>query len=241
MSYTDDGSSPFGPRTDDDPLTSDPGTDLIDDRPATEGLIPLLLQALQNERFAPDILPYPAGPLDLAFAELEEKTQLAYRAASNDMVSNSLLPFSAADIYRMEVQRVQFIVSDLIRIRLRKIQQFCFAIVHKPIDYVETLSANEMKLAQRMAEITHSSMLASGLGRIPLELQLMTPNPPHAEGDEILPRPDLGRYVVVLFLENVDGIDLGGGISQDAKKNDLLLSTYVVLKPFILAGRARMV
>lgn len=198
-----------------------------------------LLQVLQNERFAPEILPYPSSTLDRAFKAINEQVAAAAVAAKNSVPT--ALPFGPADIHRMDAQRAQFLVSDLIRLRAKKIQKMCFAISHRSVDWIDILSQNELRLAQRIADMTHESMMISALGQLPPSLQLLVPNPPQAEGDEILPRVEVNRYVVALFLEDAGVIDLGGGHSQETRLGDILLAPYVVLKPLLITGKARLI
>lgn len=213
-----------------------------------------LTTAAQNERHAPDLLPYPEGLIAevssrivQAKAAIDEKDKKDKQEQESDEHERSALPFKPQDLMKMEVQRVSFLLAELLRTRVRKIEKVCFLIDHDPQQFVgdganpPLLSENEIILAQQMARLIHSSVLNSGLSRAPEPLQKLTPNLPHGEGDEILPRFDLSKHVFVLVLEDMGLMELGFDTTQEVRCGDVFLVQYSQFKSLIVEGKAQLV
>lgn len=105
------------------PSQTGPGT-------AAAAAIQLLMEATANERFSPEILPYPSSTVDTVTGLLRSSQQrLAQRVeAEKRGHTRSLLPFRPSDILSLELQRIQFFLCELLRCRLRKINQLCLSL-----------------------------------------------------------------------------------------------------------------
>ncbi|KPI86773.1 hypothetical protein ABL78_4142 [Leptomonas seymouri] len=92
--------------------------------------IQLLMEATANERFSPEILPYPSSTVSTVIGLLRASQQRLDRRIEEEMRENtrSLLPFRPSDIQHLELQRVQFFLCELLRCRLRKINQLCLSL-----------------------------------------------------------------------------------------------------------------
>lgn len=205
-----------------------------------------LIALCGNERFAPEILPYPADEvttiLDKIAAQNVVIAQLTEdRKAKVATEGVSLVPFRAEDLYRLEVQRLQYLVSDLLRLRLRKIQHYATAIAHSPDDYAAILSPNELVVAQRMAELVQQAVHDGGLRLLPEQLRFLRPNPPYAEGPECLPAPALDEYIFAMPLEpfqfKLDDVDT----EKNAVPGEVWMMPYRNVRPFLMSGQMRLV
>ncbi|RNF26537.1 GINS complex subunit 4 [Trypanosoma conorhini] len=222
---------------------------------ALSSLLKSIIQATENERCAPDILPYPEAVVDGVAAQIaaqneqisrlsaQEKQQTAERAPGT-----SLLPFQPSDIMALEVQRAQFFLSELLRCRLRKIESLALSIFYEgqansdaPTQLRERLSHNEIIVADRLAELVSKYVLQAGLQAAPTELQYLVPNPPYAEGVELLPVPDLDQYVFCVVLDDLGVVRLGEDAEQTVHAGEIFLVPYRAFRPYILDGRVRLV
>jgi GINS complex subunit 4 len=92
--------------------------------------VQLLMEATANERFSPEILPYPASTVNAITGLLRTSQQRLANRIEEEKRENtrSLLPFRPSDIMYLELQRIQFFLCELLRCRLRKINQLCLSL-----------------------------------------------------------------------------------------------------------------
>ncbi|KPA80629.1 hypothetical protein ABB37_04820 [Leptomonas pyrrhocoris] len=92
--------------------------------------IQLLMEATSNERFSPEVLPYPASTVNAVTGLLRTMQQRVARRVEEEKrtQARSLLPFRPSDIMHLELQRIQFFLCELLRCRLRKINQLCLSL-----------------------------------------------------------------------------------------------------------------
>lgn len=209
--------------------------------------IQLLMEATANERLSPEILPYPASTVDTVTRLLRTTQQRVAQRVEEEKKerTRSLLPFRPSDIMHLELQRIQFFLCELLRCRLRKIDQLCLSIWYEGqaqqraahsagmeneeaaagvaaspevrVPQRQHLSPQELVVAERLAVNVHRAVLESGLQAAPPALQHLVPHLPDAEGLEVLPEPDLGAYVFGVALEDLGVVNLGEGV-QDASR-----------------------
>ena len=221
----------------------------------TGGCIPLLIQALQNERHAPELLPYPELLVNETLDLLNARAANAIPQPVDPNAPPSLLAFKPSDLYRMEMQRINFLVSDLIRIRLKKIQERCFRIqyfmeewktngrVEDPTGQflVDALSENEKHFAEKLGQYFTTAMMEGGMKHFPLQYQSLVPGP-RGEEMEMIEDVPLSKHVVVTILDNdLGAVDLGYGARQEVQAGDIFLVQYGVFRELILTGKARLV
>ncbi|CAJ1014552.1 DNA replication complex GINS protein SLD5 C-terminus, putative [Leishmania lindenbergi] len=101
---------------------------------ASAAAIQLLMEATANERFSPEVLPYPASAINtvtniIQRAQRQLETMVAKE--TREGAARSLLPFRPLDIIGLELQRVQFFLCELLRCRLRKIDRLATSIYYE--------------------------------------------------------------------------------------------------------------
>lgn len=235
----------------------------LSERPSAGGnassIVELLKEAAENERHCPDILPYPSRIVESAVAQLA-RTQIRVRhlaeeekreAADPDR-GRSLLPFKPSDIIALELQRAQFFLCELLRCRLRKVEMLATTIYYEGLQEAEGaesgvllpqrrhLSENEKVVADRLAELSQNLLLRVGLQAAPPELRRLTPNPPYAEGIEVLPVPDIDQYVFGVALEDLGVVDLGENAAQVINGGEIFLMPYRTFRPYVISGHVRL-
>ncbi|AAZ10514.1 hypothetical protein, conserved [Trypanosoma brucei brucei TREU927] len=218
-------------------------------------LLKSLIQATENERCAPDILPYPEAIVDSVVAQIVAQneqirllgTDERQKAAGSDS-GVSLLPFKPSDIMALEVQRAQFFLCELLRCRLRKIEALALTINYESQSGAEAhtqlrehLSHNEIVVADRLAELISKCVRQAGLQSAPSELQQLVPNAPYAEGNEVLPIPDIDHYVFCVVLDDLGVVRLGDDAEQTVHAGEVFIVPYRTFRPYILEGRVRLV
>lgn len=207
-----------------------------------------LITLVENERHAPEILPYPDAIVSEALQGLAHQTEVIASliqarkerdADSSASASASFLPFGPEDLLRVEVQRLQYLVTDLLRIRLKKIHRYASLIASDTSAYATTLTPNETAVALRIHTLVQQAVLDGGLRLVAPELQSILPSP-HAEGPECLPTPDLRRFVFATALQPMQ-LQLPDVLQpQDMKPGDVWICRYEDLRPYLLAGQLRL-
>lgn len=149
----------------------------------TPAAIHALLIASRNERYAPEVLPYPIAvdivlkELDFHKQEIDALTAAPPAPTGPDGAPISSSPFNIVDLYRLEYQRVMFMVVDFLRMRMKKIQKclFDFEAQGWESDFVRSrLSVHEITAARRMVDIRRRAMLEGGLKDVPSSLRSTT-------------------------------------------------------------------
>lgn len=96
-----------------------------------------LIHAVENTHFSPVLLPYPADVVDRATGLVVAQTALIDELVQQEQADNAeqqeqtLIPFKRSDMAKYEIQRVQFLLCELLRCRLQLIEKLCFAIAHE--------------------------------------------------------------------------------------------------------------
>ncbi|KAG8341056.1 putative DNA replication complex GINS protein SLD5 C terminus [Trypanosoma vivax] len=224
-------------------------------RGASGSLMKSLIQATENERCSPDILPYPQAIIDSVVAQIAAQSeQISYlsseekQKAAESTTGVSLLPFKPSDLMALEVQRTQFFLCELLRCRLRKIESLALTIFYEgqpgsdaTTHLRDMLSYNEIVAADRLAQLIGKSVLQSGMQSAPADLQHLVPHQPYAEGAEILPLPDLDRYVFCVVLDDLGVVQLGEDAEQTVRAGEVFIVPYRAFRPYILEGRVRLI
>ncbi|KAG5490328.1 hypothetical protein JKF63_00448 [Porcisia hertigi] len=98
--------------------------------------IQLLMEATANERFSPEVLPYPASTINTVVDLLQrtqERLEKTVAEEKREGAERTLLPFRPSDIMDLEMQRVQFFLCELLRCRLRKIESLSMSIFYEGV------------------------------------------------------------------------------------------------------------
>ena len=161
----------------------------------------LLIQAVNNEKNSPELLPYPEYLIDSIRAVLSEKAPLTEMESKKDtqdyenIGTEAFFPFKMAHFHLMEQQRIVFILTHLLRLRISKIQMISSHITYlstmknkenmpdqptnisddrRDIDFslLDRLSPNELLLAHKLQNIEETFTRQVGVNDIPLELSL---------------------------------------------------------------------
>ncbi|KAJ1785777.1 GINS complex subunit, partial [Coemansia sp. RSA 2399] len=169
--------------TDEEEEEEDEEEDLVED-----DLI-MLTRALTNERAAPDILEYEGTALE----NLMELVDFQLKRISTQ-------PALVANILKMDVDRVKYLVRSYLRTRLYKIEQHARHYTNDPI-YRERLSQNELDYANGFVELGDKHIRSSFLDQLPPHLRDM--NESNIRGLDMVPKPDLDSAVFCKVRTNV--------------------------------------
>jgi len=220
-------------------------------KPSALHLVHALIFATESERWCPEILPYPHTLVQRAIEALMQHSatiaQMKQAAAAHDSDddpgSRTALPFKAWDILSYDAQRTEALLGDLLRMRMRKIEAMSAAIAYQNKNglgkYTHVLSPNELAVALRLHDMRERYLENCGLSGVPSALRSLLPNPPVAEGPEILPHENVDAHVIVYILTDLGAVDLGGE-RNEMNKGEMYLVPYRSIRPYVVDGRARL-
>lgn len=195
-----------------------------------KGLTTLLLEQASTEREAPEILPYPEPLINSAFATLLRQEEMVRTLSKQSPAQSTMLPFRAHDLIALEARRIKYALSDLIRVRTRKIDCFALTIEHNAETYSASglLSAKEEELARQLAALQRTTLVERALKGLPDALQSLGPS---AEEEGILVQPESDAFVIAYALRNV-------GLRLPARQEELQLGAGdVFMAPFAALRR----
>lgn len=208
--------------------------------------------------------------LTAMIADREEEVLAKARQEAEEELSGaalrSLLPFKASDLMRLELQRIRFLLTEFVRCRIQKVEAMCMSLYYEglverqrqenedgelasasssPLQPValpqrDRLSAGEVIVADRIAIALEKAALHAGLHLFPEPLQRLIPQPPLAEGNEILPEPNLDAYVFGLAVKDLGLVQLAEGAEQVIQQGDIFLVPYRTFRPHVLQGTVKL-
>nr|XP_054766499.1 DNA replication complex GINS protein SLD5-like [Lytechinus pictus] len=153
-----------------------------------------LEEAWLNEKFSPDLLESKVEIVECMLEQLQQMEENVKRCKKGDF---------RIIVHRMEIDRIRFILSSYLRIRLAKIEKFVHHILHKESirspDEPNMLSPEEFTFAKEFAESleTHSHTVV---------LRHMPPNLQNLDKQKLVPKPNLDSYVFLRANENQEQI-----------------------------------
>jgi len=212
--------------------------DLIDEIPDDEGesdeadfLLGKLLSQMQNEKHAPELLEPNENLFNTAMQRLKEQQEIADNCPNPDIKK----------IYEAEIKRLQFILNDWKRMRIKKLQKHVFYYVRSEHSQTqdeggisqfepgnsEHLTKEEKEFGLKYRSLLKSHLQTMNLTRLP-ETYRRLPT------DLYLP-PDLEQIVFVKCLTDIPDIvlDEDGEETLSLRKGDVAISRYHPFKQLI--------
>ena len=130
-----------------------------------------MMQLLHNERMAPELLPFQFSLVETILRLIKSKEEfIAQKQLSSDPDDR----FNV-NIYKMELERVKFIVKSYLRSRLAKIERHILYLIEK--DRSELLSQAEQIFAFNLLESRKEHYKASFFNKVPRELNVLEQEP----------------------------------------------------------------
>lgn len=116
-----------------------------------------------SERNCPVLLPYQGELVDCLLDQLDHMRQGLSQLKANDL---------RAGLHRLEVERIQYLINDYLRCRLKKIQKF---LPQRPSPEInELLSDQERTFIDDVVNATHKHFQASALSQMPAGMQQLS-------------------------------------------------------------------
>ncbi|KAJ2777918.1 GINS complex subunit [Coemansia javaensis] len=188
----------------------------------------VLMRAWVNERGAPELLEYEGAALENLMELVEFQTQ---RIASQ--------PAVVANILRMDVDRVKYLVRSYLRARLAKIERHTAHYLGSP-EHRARLSQNELDYAQGFAALEERHLRRSFLDQLDPHLRRLDETA--AEGMDMVPRPDLDAAVFCRVRATVGEFQFDA--SEDPivmRRNNIFITRYSIVRSLLADGKVELI
>ncbi|KAJ2881049.1 GINS complex subunit [Coemansia aciculifera] len=152
-----------------------------EDDDVAEDDLSILLRSWVNERGSPELLEYEGATLENLMELVEFQTQ-----------KMATQPAALANILKMDVDRVKYLVRSYLRTRLSKIEEHARHYTKDAL-YRARLSQSELEYAKGYVELEERHVRRSFLDQLPPHLRGL--EDVAAEGLEMVSRPDLDAAV----------------------------------------------
>ncbi|KAJ1664759.1 GINS complex subunit [Coemansia sp. RSA 1813] len=188
----------------------------------------ILTRALTNERAAPDILEYEGTAIE----NLMELADFQLQRIPSQ-------PALVANILKMDVDRVKYLVRSYLRTRLYKIEQYARHYTNDPV-YRGRLSQNELDYASGFVELGDKHVRRSFLDQLPPHLRDV--NESGIKGLDMVGKPDLDSAVFCKVRANVGEFQFEA--SEDPifmKRNNIFITRYSIIRNLLENGKVELI
>lgn len=125
-----------------------------------------MMGLLHNEKMAPELLPFQFSLIETLLRLISNREQMIEQSNSVDVDDRFTI-----NIYRMELERVKFVMKSYLRVRLAKIERNLIYIIEK--DRSELLSEAEKIFAFNILENRKKHFQQSFFEKVPKELNVL--------------------------------------------------------------------
>lgn len=129
-----------------------------------------MITLLHNEKMAPELLPFQFNLVDRVLRMISSREQLIDSKRQVDQDDRFTV-----NIYKMEIERVKFVMKSYLRIRLSKIERHLVYFIEK--DRSELMSEAEQLFAFQLLEGRKSHFKTTFFKKVPHELNVLEQEP----------------------------------------------------------------
>lgn len=168
------------------------GDESFEEEPLTAAqVLSKLERAWLNEKFSPELLPNKSEIVDCVLEQLHEMQQNIDRAKKGDF---------KVGIHKMELDRIRYILSNYLRTRLHKIENFTLHVLEKEKHDSGLLTSEELKFAEDYQSSVEAHFKTLALKHMPHNLQTL-------DKKQTAIHPNLDSYVFLRVDEDVEGVN----------------------------------
>jgi GINS complex subunit 4 len=189
-----------------------------------------LRQAWQNEKNSPEILNYEGYLVHEVTEQLQRREDQLMAGAT------SVQEQFTANLLKMEMERVRYILKSYLRIRLAKIERFYPHLIANEGD-MDRLSEEEKQFCITFGNAVVAHFHNAFLRHVP---ELISQ--PFSSEDRSVPTPDLDKHVMCRVLEDIEAYE----IDRDEEPlrmvaGDIFVFRYRAIRPLLLEKRIELI
>ncbi|KAJ2049285.1 GINS complex subunit [Coemansia sp. S16] len=199
-----------------------------DDEDVLEDDLSLLMRSWVNERSSPEILEYEGATIENLMELVDFQTQkMATQQAA------------LANILKMDVDRVKYLVRSYLRTRLSKIEEHARHYIKETM-YRERLSQNELEYAKGYVELDERHVRRSFLDQLPPHLRGL--EDVTAEGLEMVSKPDLDAAAFCRVRATVGEFQFEPSEAPIVmRRNNIFITRYSIIRNLLEDGKVELI
>jgi GINS complex subunit 4 len=182
---------------------------LSDEEPITaQKVLETLHEVWLNEKFGPELLQHQSDLVDCMLDQIQQMEENLRKLKKNDF---------RVVIHRMELDRIRYIVTDYLRIRLNKIERFVIHVLEQESSRnIEDgyLSPPELKFAREYLTLMEEHLWLVALRHMPTNVQ-------DFDKAKVAVIPNLSSHVFLRAKQNITGVVLEGDSENREEEVDL--------------------
>lgn len=195
-----------------------------------------LMRHWQDERHAPDILPFQGEVVERALQLLGEQGELVLRLQTRDDTSEE--EHFKMMLVQTEMERVKFVVRSYLRTRLYKIEKYAPYLLSTP-EIQPRLSAMELAHAAKYGDLIAAQFHSAVLVNLPESMRGLTDDAPYMPS--IITPPDKSVGVFAHTRASCQGMRLPDGTLENWNKGGFKLIQYRSIEGALRSGDVELV
>ncbi|XP_043266008.1 DNA replication complex GINS protein SLD5 [Colletes gigas] len=183
-----------------------------------------------NEKFAPEILPHQSDLVDCMLQQITHMEENIKRLEKGD------LRFM---IHRMELDRIKFVISSYLRVRLEKIEKYTIHILSQEANRSGDqcyLTAAELQFAKDFLASIETLFRTIALQHMPGSFQAF-------EVNKMIVKPNMQTYVFLRANEKINGIVLPDSLDEeiDFEQGSQHIIQYSAVADLVKSGAVQLI
>ncbi|KDR11621.1 DNA replication complex GINS protein SLD5 [Zootermopsis nevadensis] len=207
---------------------------LSDEEPVTAQIVLRTLQEVWlNEKFSPELLQHQSDLVDCMLDQIQQMEENLCKLKKNDF---------RVVIHRMELDRIRYMVTDYLRIRLNKIEQYVIHILEQetsrsPEDAF--LSPPEHKFAREYLAHMEDHFRLIALRHMPSNVQ-------DFDKTKMAVAPNISSHIFLRVKKNITGVVIEGDSENrdeevDLDENSQHIMQYKPIADYLKSGAVQLV
>lgn len=207
---------------------------LSDEEPITaQKVLQTLQEVWLNEKFSPELLQHQSDLVDCILDQIQQMEENLHKLKKNDF---------RVVIHRMELDRIRYIVTDYLRIRLNKIETYVIHVLEQDASRSTEdafLSPPELKFAKEfLAHMEdHFRLIA---------LRHMPPNVQDFDKAKMVVIPNISSHVFLRAKQSITGVVIEGDIENreeevDLEENSQHIMQYKPIADYLKTGAVQLI
>lgn len=181
-----------------------------------------------NEHFCPEILPFQTDVVESVRALVNDQTELVDEEEDNNVDAHAF----QVQLKRMEIDRVNYLLRDYFRVRIKKIEHRIL-FVFKDSGTYDLLSKDEQRFAIKFMDLIDDHFKKSFLSMLPNKVQVL-----EKDGDvDPATGPDLNKFVFCRVKNSIGNYAVGEEANDDnldLDQGDIVCIRYKSIQQLLL-------